>query len=205
MSFYPYLHVEKQEHYTGKLNPKEIKEANEMKRNPKQLSSKFTVNRIEICEGAQVMMRCNYYMGLGIFNGSMGVVTSILQDFIRVLFVVDGKFMDKPIEVRRFQFKYRVGKTVDLVMDQFPLCLAWATTIHKTQGLTLDSVRLDASKCFEPGQFYVAISRVRKIENLTLLGFNKSSIITENLAVNFEIQSNDEMVEDEPVAKKPKI
>jgi ATP-dependent exoDNAse (exonuclease V) alpha subunit len=103
------------------------------------------------------------------------------------VFKVDGQFMKEPIDVMRYQFKYHIGRTVDLIMDQFPLSLAWATTIHKVQGLTLDTVRLDARKCFEPGQFYVALSRVRNLESLTLIGFDDKSLLTDEVAVDFEV------------------
>jgi hypothetical protein len=57
---------------------------------------------------------------------------------------------------------------------------------HNCQGLTLDSVRLDASNCFEAGQLYVALSRVRKLEHLTLIDFREKSLLSDPRAVAFE-------------------
>ncbi len=66
---------------------------------------------------------------------------------------------------------------------QIPLRLAWAITIHKSQGMTLDSAELDLRKTFEKGQGYVALSRLRNIENLKLLGFNEIALSIDSLAL----------------------
>lgn len=87
--------------------------------------------------------------------------------------------------------EYRSGRTVTMVPDswemrdgdkkrasisQIPLRLAWAITVHKSQGMTLDAARIDLRKAFVPGMGYVALSRVRNIESLYLYGINRTAL-----------------------------
>jgi len=185
--FFPALRVGKRENAPS-MDPAEYQKGMQLisKDGMNQLQEYFPLFYLALAEGAQVMMRSNTFIDVGVFNGTMGIIVSIEPNFISVLFAVDGKFMDKPIQVGRIDMSARVGKTVEVIMTQYPLTLAWGSTIHKCQGLTLDSIRVDASKCFEPGQFYVAISRVRKIEHLSLIDFKEKSIIADPRAVTFE-------------------
>lgn len=186
-TFRPALRVQKREH-AAELDPKDYETGLSMisEKGINALKDMLPLFEVVITEGAQVMMRCNKYISQGICNGTMGVVTNVDDNAISVLFVVKGKFLERPIEVDRFMFSVRAGKTAEVIMTQFPLSLAWASTIHKCQGLTLDCARVDARRCFDAGQLYVALSRVRKLEDLSLLGFNRQSIISDPRAVEFE-------------------
>lgn len=97
--------------------------------------------------------------------------------------------------------KFRSGKEVTMQPDtwelrdgdkkrasitQIPLRLAWAITVHKSQGMTLDAARIDLRKAFVPGMGYVALSRVRNIDNLYLHGINQMALQVSDDALNID-------------------
>jgi ATP-dependent exoDNAse (exonuclease V) alpha subunit len=130
--------------------------------------------------GAIVMMRSNTYIMQHIYNGSVGKVTSITDDFIQV------KFRDLcVIDVKKHNFRAQCGESVEAVLYQYPLSLAWAMTIHKAQGLTMDKILLDTD-CFEDGQLYTALSRIKCLEDLFMTNFNIKSVRTDPNALKYE-------------------
>ena len=108
------------------------------------------------------------------FNGKIGVVEKIEDEKIKVLCNGDTT----PIEVRKEKWKnirYVVDKATNKVEEneigsftQFPLRLAWAITIHKSQGLTFEKAIIDAGEAFAPGQVYVALSRCTSLQGMIL-------------------------------------
>ncbi|UWF77456.1 MULTISPECIES: ATP-dependent DNA helicase [Microbacterium] len=106
-------------------------------------------------------------------NGSIGTVTRILGGTVRV--EVDGEEFDvEPAVWERFRYAYNPGtktlsREVVAEFTQFPLRLAWAVTIHKSQGKTYDQAVIDlGSGAFAPGQTYVALSRLTSLDGLYL-------------------------------------
>ena len=131
--------------------------------------------RLVLKEGAQVMFVKNDASGAHrYYNGRIGHVVKISGDGIEVKCPGD----DNAIKVERDAWentKYVINdqtKTIDSevlgTFKQYPLRLAWAITIHKSQGLTFEHAIIDAAQSFAPGQVYVALSRCKSLEGLVL-------------------------------------
>lgn len=132
--------------------------------------------RLELKVGAQVMfIKNDLGMDKQFYNGKMGIVTQLDKDEIIVKCVEDKKV----ITVSTFEWeniRYTTNPTTGEIEEEtigtfvhFPLKLAWAITVHKSQGLTFDKAVLDVSQVFAPGQAYVALSRLRSLDGLVLL------------------------------------
>ncbi len=81
-------------------------------------------------------------------------------------------------------------------LEQIPLRLAWAITVHKSQGMTLDAARIDLRRTFVPGMGYVALSRVRNLESLSLLGMNRMAFQVSEDALMIEESLQSKSIED---------
>jgi ATP-dependent exoDNAse (exonuclease V) alpha subunit len=86
------------------------------------------------------------------------------------------------------KWEMKEGGKVVASYEQIPLRLAWAITVHKSQGITLDSAEVDLRKCFTYGQGYVALSRLKKIEGLRLNGYNDLSLTIDPLARKADVR-----------------
>jgi ATP-dependent exoDNAse (exonuclease V) alpha subunit len=114
-------------------------------------------------------------------NGTRGTVVEIADDKI---IVEKDSWRHVTVEKTQFALQNADGNVVASVIN-FPLTLAYATTIHKSQGATLDEIWVDLSRLWEPGQAYVALSRLRNGEGLKLLGWNARSFITDPQVTKF--------------------
>lgn len=127
---------------------------------------------IQITENAQVMLLKNIDQELGLINGSRGIVIGFDNDFPIV------KFMDGTIQTIGYsEYTFEISAVTSIVAKQIPLSLAWCTTIHKSQGQSLDSIKINIGRnIFEYGQTYVALSRARTLENLYIEEFDPQKI-----------------------------
>ena len=96
-------------------------------------------------------------------NGEIGTVTAVYADCVMLL--LDN---GKTVEINKKTWKFDPFEKGTAEFKQFPLRLAWAATIHKSQGLTLESALIDIRAAREPGQAYVAVSRVKSLQGLLL-------------------------------------
>ena len=131
--------------------------------------------------GAQVMLTKNLALEIGLCNGSRGVVKKLNEDTVKVLFK-NGVNLDIPVYPAEVEIS---GSKV--TRSQIPLILAYALTIHKIQGATVDFCVMNlGSSIFCPGQAYVALSRVRNWDSLLLTSFLPTSIKADPTAIKFD-------------------
>jgi ATP-dependent DNA helicase PIF1 len=179
-----------------RLNDKELEKIKEKPRmyTMTSVGSKSTVESLKkgclspelliIKPGAVVMCTKNNSI-VGYMNGTLGTVTGFVPDTnYPVIKTLSGeKIVIEPVEwIVEMDGKIRARIT------QIPLRLAWAITVHKSQGMSMDAAKIDLSNAFEYGQGYVALSRVRSLEGLYIVGYNDRALL-----VHPEVQSVDTM------------
>ena len=126
---------------------------------------------LELKEGAAVMFTRNNF-DEGYVNGTLGVVVGFADSGYPIVKTKSGK----KIVAELGEWSITDGPKILAQVKQVPLRLAWAITVHKSQGMSLDSAIIDLGAAFEYGQGYVAISRVRSLQGLFLDSFNERSL-----------------------------
>jgi len=138
---------------------------------------------LSLKKGAAVMCTVNLDMDNGICNGSIGVVFDFIVRMnipTPIIQFSNGIKREMPIQY------WHSEEYPTIAIGQYPLCLAWAMTIHKIQGATLSMAEMDIGRSiFESGQTYVALSRVKNLKGLYLSGFHPQKIRVNEKVTNF--------------------
>jgi ATP-dependent exoDNAse (exonuclease V) alpha subunit len=123
--------------------------------------------KLVLKKGAEVMFIKNNFEA-GYVNGTQGQVVGFAAADLPVVKTQDGK----KITVTYADWTIEEEDKVAAGISQIPLRLAWAITVHKSQGMNLNSAEIDLSKCFLEGMGYVALSRLKSLKGLKLMGIN---------------------------------
>ena len=133
---------------------------------------------IQLCLGAQVMLRVNLKKDYRLINGSTGVVKETLEDHVVVYF----PSINESHKIKMHAWEFDGG---EVRYCQLPLILAWAVTIHKSQGQQLEYMGVEMGSIFEDGQAYTALSRITDLSGLYISNFNPALIRVSPEVVEF--------------------
>ena len=149
--------------------------------------------QLKLKEGAEVMFIKNNYEE-GYVNGTRGVIVGFDSRGEPIVRISSN---GKRITVSAKEWQIEENGKVKASITQYPLRLAWAITIHKSQGMSLDSAEIDLSKTFAYGMGYVALSRVRTLAGVRLVGFNTKALEVDPLALQIDKKLQEESKDNE--------
>ncbi|MBX7096045.1 MAG: AAA family ATPase, partial [Flavobacteriales bacterium] len=160
---------------------------------------------LELKTGAQVMFIKNDPSGQSrFFNGKIGIVEELKKDAI-IVSIDEGK---EKIELEKYEWKnvrFETDEAADEIKEveigtfrHYPIKLAWAITVHKSQGLTFTKAIIDPQDAFAPGQVYVALSRLRSLDGLVLT----SKIRMHGLYTDQQVKSYQEKKESKEILEQ---
>jgi ATP-dependent DNA helicase PIF1 len=137
--------------------------------------------KLVLKKGAAVMFVKNSF-DKGYVNGSLGTVLGFNENNFPVIALTNGN----EIIAEPATWSVEENGSTLAQIKQTPLRLAWAITVHKSQGMTLDAAQVDLSKSFVRGMGYVALSRVRSLAGLRVLGFNNRALKVDEDTLEFD-------------------
>ncbi|MFA6315300.1 MAG: AAA family ATPase [Candidatus Paceibacterota bacterium] len=147
---------------------------------------------LRLRKGARVMCVKNNFEQ-GYVNGTLGTVISCgpgVDPIIQTVPSVSNP-NGRSITVESAVWQIEDNGRILAEIEQYPLRLAWAITVHKSQGMSLDAIEVDLSKAFEPGMGYVALSRVRTLRGLSLLGMNENAFRVHPEVLEYDVHLRD--------------
>jgi len=169
----------------GKIKGKEYKYQMTPRGNPVVAEilkkSCLAPEKLILKEGAHVMFIKNNFEA-GYVNGTQGKVVGFAAADLPVVLTQEGK----RITVTYTDWTIEEENSVVAGISQIPLRLAWAITVHKSQGMNLDSAEIDLSRCFLAGMGYVALSRLKSLKGLKLMGINNLAFQVNPLALEVD-------------------
>lgn len=142
---------------------------------------------LQIKTNAQVMLVTNLDQSGGLVNGSVGIIVGFEDKTGHPVVEFPRNRNRDSLKVSIAQHEWSIqenGKDI-AVRKQYPLILAWALSVHKSQGQTIERLKIDLSKTFEKGQAYVALSRATNFDTLQVLNFNPLKVKAHPRVVEF--------------------
>lgn len=168
-----------------------------------------TAENLLLKVGAQVMFIKNDVNGQ-YYNGKIGIVTNLSSEMVCVRSTDDGQEIAVGLqewENARYAINpqtHEIETEIQGVFRQYPLRLAWAITIHKSQGLTFDRAIIDAGHSFAPGQVYVALSRCRSLDGIVIASpISQQAIISDSSVENY--MERQEYEAQQSIARLPQL
>ena len=143
---------------------------------------------LRVCVGAKVMLKRNIKVEAGLVNGAVGIVTGFdtqkVDTGLKIVAVNVQFSTNQSVKIERQSSTFEVLRSIYYTRKQFPLILAFAITIHKSQGLSLKTAIVDVGQqCFGTGMSYVALSRVTSLDGLYLVDIAREKILANKSAL----------------------
>ncbi|XP_058800179.1 ATP-dependent DNA helicase PIF5-like [Phymastichus coffea] len=139
---------------------------------------------ITIKIGCKIMIRRNIDVSIGLVNGTIATVIAVTKGKTGIDSVTIRLQSNQEYSIKQLEYQFQILDQVFITRKQFPICLSYAITIHKSQGLSLENAVIDAgNSIFSCGQTYVALSRVTKLKGLHLINLDPSSIKADESAI----------------------